>query len=209
MNFVPIFDDSSSQPGRPRHWSVKGPLSRQSPFFSIATALLSSFFLDLFVGCSSTWRCAYEHFFPKPTTTLGLVEQAFWRVPFFTKWVIASSFELILARPSIHSTAGTWGSRCFSLILLHERIRTRIRLCHFCTFIDIVTETGIVSSRTLPVELPLPIISKNSLHTLFCSLILDHGVSLIISTSGVKIIISYVLLDTSFHHCFQSVIIRS
>ena len=38
--------------------------SCQSPFFNIATALLSSFFLDLLVGCSSTWRCAYEHFSP-------------------------------------------------------------------------------------------------------------------------------------------------
>ena len=33
-------------------------------FLNIATALLSSFFLDLSVGCSSTWRCAYEHFSP-------------------------------------------------------------------------------------------------------------------------------------------------
>ena len=77
-------------------------------------------FLDLFVGCSSTWRCANEHFSPKQTTTLGLVEQAFWKVPFFTKWVIASSSKVILARPSRRSTAGapasgTSGSRWFSL----------------------------------------------------------------------------------------------
>ena len=45
--------------------------------------------------------------------------------------------------------------------------------------------------------------------TLFCPLILDHGVSIIISVSGPKILISNVLLDTSFRHCFQSVIIRS
>ena len=32
--------------------------------FNMATALLSSFFLDLLQGCSSTWRCAYEHFSP-------------------------------------------------------------------------------------------------------------------------------------------------
>ena len=38
--------------------------SRIHPFFNIATALLSPFFLDLFVGCSSTWRCASEHFSP-------------------------------------------------------------------------------------------------------------------------------------------------
>ena len=54
----------SGFPDRSWHWSVTGPLSCQSPFFNIATALLSSFFLDLLVGCSSTWRCAYEHFLP-------------------------------------------------------------------------------------------------------------------------------------------------
>ena len=79
----------------------------------------------------------------------------------------------------------------------------------FFTFINIVAETAVVSSRTLPVELPLPTISKNSLYTLLCLLILDHGVSLIISISGAKILISYVLLDSSFHHRFQSVKIRS
>ena len=79
----------------------------------------------------------------------------------------------------------------------------------FSTLINIVAETTIVSSSTLPVGLPLPTISKNSLHTLFCPLILDHGVSLIIPTSGAKILISYVLLDTSLHHSLQSVIIRS
>ena len=111
--------------------------------------------------------------FPKSATALGLVEQAFWRVPLFTKWVIASSFEVILARPSRHSTTGTLspgtsGSRRISFILLHERTRRRIRLCQFCTFVEIVTETAIVSSGTLPVGFPLPTISKNSLSTLFC-----------------------------------------
>ena len=43
----------------------------------------------------------------------------------------------------------------------------------------------------------------------FCPLILDHGVSFIISIPGAKILISYILLDTSFHHRFQSVIIWS
>ena len=46
------------------------------------------------------------------------------------------------------SASGTSGSRCFSLILLHERIRSRIRLCHFSTLIDIVAETAIVSFNT-------------------------------------------------------------
>ena len=105
--------------------------------------------------------------------------------------------------------SGTSGSRRFSFILLHERTRRRIRLCHFCTFIDIVTETAIVSLRTLPFELPLPTIYQNFLSTLFCPLILDHGVSLTISISGAKILISNLLLDTSFYHRLQSVIIRS
>ena len=44
----------------------------------------------------------------------------------------------------------------------------------------------------------------------FCPWTLNHGVSFIISISGAQILISYVLLlDTSFHHRFQSVIIRS
>ena len=32
--------------------------------FNTATALLSPFFFDLLLGCSSTWRCAQEHFSP-------------------------------------------------------------------------------------------------------------------------------------------------
>ena len=83
-------------------------LSCRSYFFNMATALSSSFFLDLLLGCSSTWRCAYEHFFPKSATALGVVEQAFWRVPLFTEWIGASSFEVILAGPSRHSTTGTF-----------------------------------------------------------------------------------------------------
>ena len=75
--------------------------------------------------------------------------------------------------------------------------------------IHIVAETAIVSFHTLPVGFPLPTISKNSLYTLFCPWILDHGVLLKISASGSKVLISNFLLDTSLHHSFQSVIIRS
>ena len=104
--------------------------------FNIATALLSSFFLDLFVRLFINLTMCEWALFTKPTTTLGLVVQVFWRVPFFTKWIGASSFEVILARPSRHSTTGTPGSRTsgsrrISLILLHERTRRRFRLCHF------------------------------------------------------------------------------
>ena len=101
-------------------------------------------------------------------------------MPFFTEWSCESSFEVILAGPSSHSTTGTLasgssGSRRISLILLHERTRTQIRLCHFCTLINIVTQTASVSFRTLLLGFPLPTISWSSLFTLFCPLILDHG----------------------------------
>ena len=46
-------------------------------------------------------------------------------------------------------------------------------------------------------------------YTLFRSLILDHGVLLKISIPDPIIVISSFLFDTSFHHGFQLVIIRS
>ena len=148
--------------------------------------------------------------FPKPATTLGLVEQKFWRVPFFTKWVIANSSKVILARPLIRfttgtSASGTSGSGWFSLTLPHERILRRIWWWTFPTLIHIVAETAIVSFHTLPVGFPLPTISKNPLYTLFCSLILDHGVLLKISNYVPKILISNFLLDTFLHHSFKFV----
>ena len=57
-----------------------------------------------------------------------------------------------------------------------EDLGAEFRLCHFSTLIHIVAETAIVSFHTLPVGFPLPTISEISLSTLFCSLILDHGV---------------------------------
>ena len=186
-DFCPNFSSLlfSGFPDRSWRWSVKGPRSCQSPFFSIATALLSSFFgpfSPLFINLTMCIRALLS----QSATTLGLVKQAFRRVPLFTEWIIASSSKVILARPSRHSTTGTFssgtsGSQWFSLILLHERTRKRIRLCHFSTLIDIVAETAIVSFHTLPDGFPLPTISKNSLYTLFCSLILDHGFLLKIS----------------------------
>ena len=65
--------------------------------FNMATALLSPFFWYLLLGCPSTWRCAQEHF-PQSASIFGLVEQAFWRMPLFTEWSGASSFEVILER---------------------------------------------------------------------------------------------------------------
>ena len=51
-----------------------------------------------------------------------------------------------------------------------------------------MAETAIVSFHTLPVGLPLPTISKNSMYKLFCSPILDRGVLLKISISAPKIL---------------------
>ena len=120
--------------------------------------------------------------FPKPASIFGLVEQAFWRMPFFTEWSGASSFEVILARQSSHfptwaSASGTSGSRCIFHILLRRRSRRMIRLCRFCT---------LVSFRTLPVGFSLPTFSQTSLFTLFHPMILDHGAFFIISVSGLK-----------------------
>ena len=53
-----------SFPGRSWQASVTDSLSCRFPFFNIATALLSLFFLDLLPVCSSTWRCASEHISP-------------------------------------------------------------------------------------------------------------------------------------------------
>ena len=128
-------------------------------------------------------------------------------MPFFTEWSGASSCEVILARPSRHSTTGTFssGTSGFSMIFAHSA-GDGFDGATFPTLIDIVAETAIVSFHTLPVGFPLPTISKNSSYTLFCPLILDHGVLRKIPTSGPKILVSNFLFDTSFHHGFQSVI---
>ena len=112
---------------------------------------------------------AHKSTFPKSATIFGLVEQAFWRMPFFTEWSGASSFEVILARQSSHfptwaSASGTSGSRCIFHTLLRRRSRRKIWLCRFCKLIHIVSETAIVSFRTLPASFPLP-----TSPTLLCS----------------------------------------
>ena len=96
---------------------------------------------------------------PKFSSILGIVEQAFWRMPLFTEWSGASSFEVILARQSRHSSTWASGSSCIFHILLRRRSWRRIRLCRFCTLIFIVSETAIVSFWTLLVNFPLPTIS--------------------------------------------------
>ena len=133
-------------------------------FFNIATAIWSPFFFRPFAGLFINLSMRKRALFSKTASTLGLVEQAFWRMPFFTEWSGASSFEVILARQSSHfptwaSASRTSGSRCISHILLRRRSRRRFRLCWFCTLIRIVSETAIVSFRTLPCTFPLPTIS--------------------------------------------------
>ena len=59
-------------------------------------------FASLFINLAMSIRALFS----KSATTLGLVEQAFWRVPFLTEWSGASSFEVILARQSSHSPLG-------------------------------------------------------------------------------------------------------
>ena len=101
---------------------------------------------------------------------------------------------VILARPSRYSTtgtssSGTSGSRCFSLILLHERIRRRIRLCQLFPRL-------LISWRRLQLfplgHCPLDSHCQRSPRilrpTLFCPMILDHGVLLKISISGAHIL---------------------
>ena len=156
----------------------------------MTTALLSLFkkpFAWLFLYLTMRIKALFS----KSASILGLVEPAFWRMPFFTEWIGASSFEVIFARQSSHSltwasVSRTSGSRCIFHILPCRRSWRRIWLCGFCTLFRIVSDTVILSFRTLSVSFPLPTISKTSLFTLFCPLIFDHDVSLIISVSGLK-----------------------
>ena len=209
MNFVPTFDHSSYQVS-PFDRDIIGNRFSFLPIFLLQHSHCTFVIIRLKPFCRlfiNLTMCEWA-LFTKPTTTLGLVEQAFWRMQFFTEWIGASTL------PSRRSTtrtlsSGTSGSRWFALILLHERILRRIWWCDFSTLIHIMAETAIVSFHTLPVGFPLPTISKNSLYTLFCSLILDLGVLLKIPILFPKIIISNFLLDTSLHHSFQYVIIRS
>ena len=140
----------------------------QHGYCTFAIILVWDLFTRLFINLTMCIRARFS----KSAATLGLVEQAFWRVPLFTEWVDASSFKVILAGPSLQSYRDILPLGLFLLvlqvlgrfflILLHERIRRWIRLCHFSTLIDIVTETAIVSFHTLPVDFPLSTISYTS-----------------------------------------------
>ena len=86
-------------------------------------------FARLFINLTMRIRAL----FTKSATTLGFVEQAFWRVPLFTEWVGASSFEVIFAWPSRHSTflLGLRVLDAFLSFCCMKRIRRRIRLWTF------------------------------------------------------------------------------
>ena len=153
--------------------------------------------------------------FPKSATTLGLVEQTFWRVPLITERIGASSFEVILGKAI--ETFLSLGLFPLGLLVLDaflsvccmKEFGDGFGCVIFPRLLISCRKLPIVSFHTLPVGFPLPTISKNSLYTLFCPLILDNGVSFMISISGPKVPISYILIDTSFHHRFQYVIIKS
>ena len=78
-------------------------------FVTILFRLLASLFVNLAV--------CVRALISKFTSSFSLVEQALWKMPFFTEWSGASSFEVILARQSSHfptwaSASRTSGSRC-------------------------------------------------------------------------------------------------
>ena len=101
--------------------------------------------------------CMRAHF-PKSATTLSLAEQALRRMPLLTDWSAWHGSRDIL--PHWTSSSGTSGFRRFLFILLHERIRRRIRLCRFSArFFVSCRKTAIVSCWTLPVSFPLPTVS--------------------------------------------------
>ena len=132
-------------------------------FFQYGSCIFVILFFDLLLSCPSTRRCA-ESIFHQISNHSSSCRTSSGGCHFFTKWIGATSFEAICARPSKQSS--TWvsasrisGSRCFSLILPRKRCRRRIRLCQLCTLIHVGSEIAIVSFRTLPVGFPLPTIS--------------------------------------------------
>ena len=118
--------------------------------------------------------------FSKSVTTLGLVTNILEGANFHK----ISCCKFLWNNPCKtieHSTTGiffwTSGSRGISLILLHDRIRR-------------LFDSVICTAYWHGVGFSLPMISKNSLYTLFRFLILNHCVLLIISISGPKIPVS-------------------
>ena len=167
-------------------------------------------FTRLFINLTMCIRALFS----KSATTLGLVEQGLWRVPLFTvKWC-----KFLQGNPCrAIETFYHWDSFLWDFGF-------SMNFASFCCMKEFGDGFGCVifarlfiSWRKLqlsPLEhCPLDSHCQPSPRILctrsFVPWILDHGVSFIIFVSGFKILISYVLIDTSLHHRFQSVIIRS
>ena len=135
-----------------------------APYPEIRNPILSPFVVDFFAWLFVKLAVCVRALIPKFASHFCVVERALWRMPFFTRWIRTSTFEMFLARQSSHfptwaSASRTVSSRCIEKILLRRISWRRIRRCRFCTLIFIVSETAIVSFRTLPVSFPLPAIS--------------------------------------------------
>ena len=155
--------------------------------------------------------------FTKSASIFWLVEQALWRMPLFTEWSGASSFDPL--RWSLH------GNRAiFPLGLLPLGILVLDAFFTLCCVEDLGEEFGCVdfarlfiSCRKLqlsPYEHCQLAFHCQQSPRLLCSRCFILG---FLTTAPVskftflasKIIHSQILLDTSFYHCLQSVIIRS
>ena len=151
--------------------------------------------------------------FTKSTTTLGLVEQAFWRVPLFTKWVVASSFEVILQaiETFYHWDSCLWDfgfSTDFSHSAAWENWGERFGCFIFARLF--------ISWRKLQLSpfTHCPLVSiANNLQEFFVHAVLfpDKWKKAFFSKFPFlfpKFLLWNFLLDTSLHHSFQSVIIN-
>ena len=205
--------------GRP---GLSGPSSRlttvchtfscQSFFFNMATALLSSFVLDLLLSCSDGVRMSTFHHFCNHSWSCrtSILEDAIFHRMNWCKFLWGNPCR---ATETFYHGLFPVGLRVLDVFL---------SLCCMKEFGDgfgcVIFARLWISWRKLqlsPLEhCPLASHCQQSPIILcprfFDPLILDHGgVFLKISISAPKILISSVLLDTSFYHSLQSVIIRS
>ena len=94
----------------------------QKSHCNFVTILFFRLLARLFVNLAVCIRALIS----KSASIFCLVEQALWRMPFFTEWSCASSLEVILAGQSSYfptwtSASRTLGSRCIFHILLRRR----------------------------------------------------------------------------------------
>ena len=165
------------------------------------------------------------HPFPPPITAGLGRDRTTWRPltlagslvppPCATHWRYCHADQTV-PRQDVHSPFSPYVCHSRHKVFAHTQVRdpceSAARTClgdPISLAILIVSETTIVSFWTLPVGFPLPTISQTSLFTLFYPLILYHGACFKSSISGFKVLLSQNLLDTSFYHRLQSVIIRS